>query len=221
MAHDCSRKSKRCDKCRAAATRISPSISSSTLLCGKEIYPLVINCAGKGTEDQVCELISRLQSSIRSNVSGPIRVAVRRAASNGKPAGKWRDFTGAAGFGFKATKALMNASCLIGVLDPEKVITEQFPEKRVLWQDRVGTMRDISILADFTSAVMPNGDFEQIVRNACGEIYRVDRIVRPNAAGHASLHRLQWFAMVSPEEDGAGRAAVTITRNGYVRKRKR
>ncbi len=81
---------------------------------------------------------------------------------------------------------------------------ERYPEKREVWQDSVGTAREIK-------------DFEQVVMRACGEIYPVGRILHPDASGHASLHRLQWFAMACPEEEEKEKPVVTVTKAGYVR----
>lgn len=101
------------------------------------------------------------------------------------------------------------------------MVLEQFPEKRQVWQDRVGTAHEIMILVDFTTAVGSNGDFEQVVARACGEIYPVRRIQHPDASGHASLHRLQWFAMVNPEEEEKEKSVVTITKVGSVRRKQK
>lgn len=220
MAYDCSRKSQRCDACRIAASKVSSSVPSSALFCGLGIYPLIIDCQGKGTKDQLIEMTSRLESALRGNKAGPIRIAARRAPVGGKPPGKWHDYTGSNGFSYKAGKTLKLAPRLIGLVDAETVL-EQFPEKRQVWQDRVGTAREVMILVDFTTAVGSNGDFEQVVARACGEIYPVRRIQHPDASGHASLHRLQWFTTVCPEEEERGKPVVTITRAGYVRKRQK
>ncbi|KAL4947704.1 hypothetical protein BDW69DRAFT_199441 [Aspergillus filifer] len=218
MANDCTKKSKRCDNCRAAATKISSAVPASALLCTSETNPMTIECSGKGTKDQVCELITRLKSSLGSCTTGPIRVAARRPAENGKPARRWRDYTKAAGFGYKASKTLMKAPTLIGRLDAEKLINEQFPEKRKKWQDRIGTARELTILVDFSSEVARGGDFEGIVKKACGEIYELKTVKYPN--GDANLHRLQWFAKVFPEERDEEEQAVVITKRGHVRKKR-
>lgn len=214
--YDCSRKSQRCDACRTMASRVSDSVPSSALLCVPDIYPLIIDCQGKGTKDQLIEMAGRLQSALRGSTAGPIRIAARRAPVGRNPPGKWHDYTGSNGFSYKAGKALKRAPGLIGLLDPEKVL-ERYPEKREVWQDRVGTAREIKILVDFTTAVASNGDFEQVVMRACGEIYPVGRILHPDASGHASLHRLQWFAMACPEEEEKEKPVVTVTKAGYVR----
>lgn len=166
------------------------------------------------------ELTSRLQSALRGTTAGPIRIAARRAPVGRNPPGKWHDFTGSNGAAYKASKALKRAPRLIGLLDPEQVL-EQFPEKRQVWQDRVGTAREIKILVDFTTTVASKGDFEQVVTRACGDIYPVGRIQHPDASGHASLHRLQWFAMACPEEEEKGKPVVTITKAGYVRRKQK
>ena len=219
MVNDCTKKSIRCDRCRAAATNVSSAVPSPALLCTSETNPITIECSGKGTKDQVCELITRLKSSVGSCTTGPIRVAARRAAANGKPAGRWRDYTSATGFGYKASKTLMKAPTLIGMLDADKLIDEQFPEKRKMWQDGIGTARELSILVDFSSKAAKGGDFESIVKKACGEIYGVQTVDYSN--GDASLHRLQWFAKVFPEEGDEEEQAVMITKRGYVRKKRR